>query len=396
MTAFVDSVLRLRLGDGRIFESFSGYTLSSDYLTPTDGWEVTLVDPDPAKLRDLELQEAELFIDGASQVIGRVDVTERGAAEGTAVVLRGRDYLADLVECHVDPSMKVKAGETLGAVILNATRPLGITGIVDDGDASMRTIRSGRKVSAPKRKSKRDAALEEYKPAPREGVFAFVNRLAARHGQTVQPGPSRADLWLGAPNYEQTAGATIVRSSAAPAASNLVIRASATRDYSSFPTYVLVTGQSARAGEKKGSLTKAASSRSVAERIGGEVSRTLDRAVDYSRRKPGELSSGLYRLFWARDTDSRTQTEIDAVATRAFAAQFKSTLSYRVELRGHTDPATGALWAVDTMINVRDEVCEVNETLWCASRTFRYGSGAGITTELECWRPGSFQIEGET
>lgn len=393
MAEFTDPALRMRLGDGRVFEAFTAYSLASDYLTPTDGWEVTLVDEDASKLRELELQEAELFIDGASQVIGRVDVTERGGAEGTAVVLRGRDYLADLVECHVDPTLKVKAGETVGAVILNAARPVGIDGIVDDSTVSMRQIRAGRSIAAKKKGSKKDAVLEEYKPAPREGLFAFIARIVARYGQTIQPAASRADLHIGAPNYEQTPVATLARSLVAPASANVILRASATRDYSSFPTYVLVAGQSAAVGKRKVVLNKAASSRSVVSRIGGEVKTILDRVADYERRRPGELPQGLYRLFSARDTDSRTQEQIDAVATRAFAEQFKQTLIYRVELRGHADPESGALWAVDTMITVRDEICDVNEALWVASRTFKYASGSGATTELECWRPGAFQID---
>lgn len=66
------------------------------------------------------------------------------------------------------------------------------------------------------------------------------------------------------------------------------------------------------------------------------------------------------------------------------------TLAYRVTLRGHTDPETGAIWTVDTMVNVQDEICGVNEPLWIAKRTLRFSPTEGSTTQLECWRPGSF------
>lgn len=53
---------------------------------------------------------------------------------------------------------------------------------------------------------------------------------------------------------------------------------------------------------------------------------------------------------------------------------------------------SGALWAVNTMVRVNDQVCGIHETLWIESRKFTFSPDAGSTTEIECWRPSSFEI----
>ena len=95
---------------------FKSYSLESDYTVSTDGWELSVYEEDAkriAKLRDLELQPIEILVDGAQQILGRVDITDIGG-DGSAVTLQGRDYIADLVECHVDPALKFKEQMTLG------------------------------------------------------------------------------------------------------------------------------------------------------------------------------------------------------------------------------------------------------------------------------------------
>jgi prophage tail gpP-like protein len=74
--------------------------------------------------------------------------------------------------------------------------------------------------------------------------------------------------------------------------------------------------------------------------------------------------------------------------------RLKDSLVYRATVKGFSDYHTGAVYAVDALARVEDDVCDVHETLWVASRRFSYQEGAGTTTELECWRPGSFTING--
>src|SRR6185369_8485140 len=127
-----------------------------------------------------------------------------------------------------------------------------------------------------------------------------------------------------------------------------------------------------------------------------ELLEIIQRSTFSGRIKPTDkpnISKGeLYRLLYHRDTNSKTQEEIDNAIARAVADRLRETLRYTVELRGHQDPISGALWAIDTLVQVSDEIRGVNEDLWIHSREFRYSKAGGATTRLECWRPHSFVI----
>lgn len=418
----------------------SGYSIDSSYLTPTDGFEFTLYDTDRAKMRGLELQPVNLLIDGHSQCLGRIDMTERGTS-GTAITCKGRDYLADMTECHVDPTLQIKKEMTLETALLMSAGVVGINEIVSDDDVTMQEIRTGRKIKKNGKQPKRHKRkLEEYKPNPGESIYAFDNRIVARMGATIQPADARNKLRITSPRYDQAPIATITRLIGdAPAAQNLVISGTATRDFSSFPTYVLVAGKMVSVGVTKviteGSWTwgpfanpdskvksglvpfpspfsfdtrtetvqvqkqldRHADTLALSKVLSPELARILGGVVATARRRPTDPAYApgvLYRLLYQKDAESGDQDQLDRVAVRAFAQKFKESLSYRVTLRGHVDPTTGSIWSVDTMIRVNDEVCDLdNEILWCMSRRFSFAQGSGATTELELLRPGSFVID---
>jgi len=396
----VDPRLTVRLQLlGRDITTVKSYTITSSYMTSTDGWEVMLYDTRRENLRGLEMQPVELLINDCSQVLGRVEVTDIGG-DGSAVTVRGRDFIADLVECSVDPSVKIKAGVTVADAITLAAGPVGIDTVVSDDDIAMRDIRSGKEVTKPGKALKKflDGKLDEYKPQPGEGVFAFCDRIAARQGVTIQPGNTRHTIVLARPRYDQAALYKIRRLAGDDASpNNNIVSAQATRDYTSFPTFCFFTGKTGRAGKSKTGTDISFTTAALTAEIGGELAETLDLFAFKNRIKPNEgnpsaRGSLLYRLLYSRDEQSRNQDQLERAALRGIAERLKETLRYEVTLRGHADPETGANWAIDTIVHVIDEVCGIDEPLWIEERVFSYSEGSGATTKIVCWRPGSFQI----
>jgi hypothetical protein len=102
--------LNISLKDGAGGEVID-WSLDTDFLTATDAWSITLVDDRPLP-RWYELQQVEIYIEGKRHLIGRCDRTERGA-EGSIIKIEGRDYLADMTECNIDPSLTFRAGISL-------------------------------------------------------------------------------------------------------------------------------------------------------------------------------------------------------------------------------------------------------------------------------------------
>jgi prophage tail gpP-like protein len=374
----------------------TSYTLKAAYTTSTDGFEFELYDTDHSKLFGLEMQPVELLINGKSQLIGRIDSTEIGG-NGSAVTCRGRDYLADLVECNVDPTAIVTASMDLGQAILLVAAPVGIQTVFADDGQLIRNVRSGafparRKPSKKRHKQK----VTDYAPKPGEGIFEYLNRLVARQGATLQPAGDRKSLVVDEPCFDQDSLYQLSRSDdPGTSVGNNIIEATASRDWSSFPTYTLFSNKAGDAGTDKSGIS---STKDIFQVAAGsqELLDIIGRSTLSGRWKPTDKSpitdGQLYRLLYHRDADSRSQEQIDNAVARAIAERFKETLRYSVTLRGHADPKTGAIWAIDTLVDVADAICGVNETLWIHSREFSYSPQQGATTKLECWRPHSFTI----
>lgn len=394
--------VRLELLDHAL-RGVTSYELDSAYMTSTDGWSVEawLDESEAKQIGRLELQPVELTIGGAQQVLGRVEVTQVGG-NGSIVTLQGRDYLSDMVECNVDPTLKIKEQMTVAEAVRLAASPVGITTVASGAAAvGMRNTRTGKPGSGGS--AGKDFAalkLDELKPQPGQGIFDFCNRIAARHGATIQPASKRDTVLLDAPDYTQTPRYRIRRGRDDAARFNNVISATARRDFSTFPTVALFSGQQARGAASGAAMATRYDfltlARAFSTELGAIAERVYQGSGEAARRKPGDttaLGAGkLYRLLYLKDDQSRNPEQLERAAKRAIAERLKDTLAYSVTLRGHVDPESGGLWAVNTVVDVHDEIADVTEPLWIERRSFRYSADSGATTELECWRPESFQI----
>lgn len=416
---------------GREVKNFEQYTIDSAYMTSTDAFSVQLYEPDPALRRDLELQPIQLLIDGNLQVTGRIEITEIGSINGSTISCRGRDYIADLLECHVDPAIFVNTNMTLEQAVKLVAKPVGIE-TVSFNAAEWRNARVGQAVQTtvgdnPEFKTE---PLKDFKPNPGEGIYEFLSRICVRAGCTLQPTMQRNSVLLDKPDYVQEPSYKVTRSYSNPsAASNNVLSASATRDYTKFPTVVMLTGKTGTSAERATTTTaySGAASRGLIPNIVQNIAKlfrgptqpvvpadfeTDGTRVDniqetiyallpegvtiFSQRIPPKATfstqNALYRLFYMRDTLSKDTKQLLNTASRKAAERLKDCLQYTIVFRGHKDPLTGRTFASNTVIDVYDEICDVQEKLWVERCTYTYEPATGARTQLVCWRPGSFGI----
>lgn len=225
-----DPRLQVRLtGLGLEIDRTLNYEIDSDYFVSTDGFRFTLYDEDPSKVLGFELQPVELTIDGAPQLIGRIDRSEVG--DNSAITYMGRDYIADLVECNIDPTVVIKKGESLFGALTLAASPVGIDTVLSDDDLALRDVRSGRSLGGKPHSEFVEARSEDFKPNAGEGIYEFCNRMVCRFGATIQPGANRNELLVTAPNYEQDPAFSItVTRDSNNAANNNAYNCRATRD----------------------------------------------------------------------------------------------------------------------------------------------------------------------
>jgi prophage tail gpP-like protein len=370
----------------------TSWSIDSSFLTSTDGFEFQFIGETVESKTGLELAPVELFVDGQSMLFGRIDVTVIGDVSPSVVTVRGRDYIADLVEGDIDPNaMSIVAGVTLEDAILQVCGTYGITHI-EAGPEARQLARTKKQQKPTKRPRKKQ--LRDDKPEPGQCAYDFCNRILARHGLTMQPASAPHKVVLQAPNYSQDPIGRIVRKNTQFAAGN-VIKGVATRDYSKCPTYAMFTGRQGAAAEKSSRTKNQWDIGEVADGYQGDLKDTLMQWALGGRRLPKNRAAivprALYRLLYWRDEKAKTQEQIDNSALRAVAERLKDTLRYEVTLRGLVNPDTGFYWANDTIVDVDDDVAMVHEKLWVASRRFTF-DGTKLTTTLECWRPGTFQI----
>ncbi len=431
MPSVDESTLRVQLElQGRSLTSeVKSWSIESDYLTSTDGFSFTCYAQDFAQVRGLEMQPVELKVNDSSQLLGRIEKSTIGT-DGSAVTYEGRDYLADLVECSVDPAAKIKEGMDLFAAITAIAGPVGIDTVLSDGDLALRNIRTGKSIAGGAGKEFQKLKAEEIDPDYGDTIFGFLAPIVARHGATIQPANSRNAVLLTSPNYTQPASYKVQRK-LGDAAGNNVIRGTASRDFSRFPTYTLFNGSQTRPAQpitptsapiaigvqtgfvlaaapfgfpanifrrpnkpkRPTSTTKTYSTADAAAGFAPSAEDIILDACHIGRRKPQDGTGDplkMYRLLAVRDDKSRTQEQLERVAVRRFSERIKEILVYDVEVQGHVDPNTGAIWSVDTIVDVVDEVCDIAEPLWIAQRTLKFDDSAGATTSLTCWRPGTF------
>jgi prophage tail gpP-like protein len=363
------------------------YTIDTGYLTSTDAFELEVFETDPVRLEKLLWEPVELEVDGCQQLIGRIERVERGYAGQHTAKLSGRDYLAELVEGHVDPGVKLDKGKLLADGIKLICSPYGVTSVVASEDVKVRDLRSGYSVktgkSAPQISSLK---LEDLTPDAGQGCFDFANKIAAHHGLTIQPSDKRSELLLAAPNFDQTPSLTLWR---ADRQGNLA-QGQLTEDGSRTPTFVLSAGEQGNPGK---------SAKPIAANFGlGTVQPFSQLSSAYAvtdRRLPGKSGAiefaKLYRLFYWKDRDARNQAQLERGLARALADRLKELLVYHATLIGHKDAKTGAIPTVDTTIQVDDDWTGVHEQLWVARRTLRWKPGED-SADVECWKLGALQL----
>jgi prophage tail gpP-like protein len=376
-------------------QNVTSWMIDSSYLTSTDEFSFQLFSKFPEDLEGLELQPVTLKLGETVQLIGRITGSRVGGNGANVRDFRGLDYISEIVECNVDPLVKITSGMALQAAVKHVCSPCGIEVVLGDA-AVMRKLRSG--VSTITRKAPKDfreLKLEDIKPEAGEGIYEFLNPIVARHGCTIQPGTARNELMLEAPQFEQDPVASLQR--AIDGSSNNVMRAEADRDWSRYPSFVMVTGleygKDTQKGPRRGLKTL-----DTIEETGKipEIDRIVGGTVGIGRRKPDKPIGDpgfLYRLLRLKDDKARNQAQLEAAAQRMLAERTKDTLEYTATLRGHRDPKSGAIWTVGTMVRVDDEVARVHEALWISKRKLSYSPTGGATTEITCWRPGTFVID---
>ena len=394
-----DRALTVRIGDQ---EAHPGeWSFTSNYLVPTDTFRFTLtgkewVDPLGLMWQPVELLLTANDVTAAPQMLGRIEVVTTGESE-LSVTCEGRDHLADAVTSDIDTKFSVTDEMDLVSVLRGAFSPVGITDIGFNGDIGLRNVRTGKTPAGASTPGYDTIKVKDIAPRPGQKIFEWCNRLCARNGCTIQPGIKRNQAFLSEPDYDQEPLGQIRRSpDQLLGLKNNVLRAPARRDGSRVPTFSLFTGKEIGGASRSRALSRTGAVEDMLHELSHEVSYLVDKWMVGERRVPDQCGplpeNKFYRLLLQEDKEAKNREQLDKLARRAFSERVKDLLRYPVELDGYGDPGTGALWGVNTMIDVQDDVAKVFEPLWVMARSCSWSRGRGARTNLVCLRKGALVL----
>jgi prophage tail gpP-like protein len=367
---------------------YDRYDVVRDMMEPGSPWTFSLWRHNAAFTRELNPRDREtawdtlmgearcggivdLEIDGALQLTGRIESREvvNQGRQGACLVLSGRDLAGPALDWDADPTIALR-GADLDTVLgrLFATLQIGL--VFDQAQDAVRLATGrprslrGTAAARPRRRSRVDAAH----PKPGEKVWGLAESIARKQGLMLWVAPTHAtdlSVIVGRPDYAQAPWASLRCDEWAPdvpAAGNVLTSRCGvqTRDV---PTEVLLLGGTARGD-----------ARATAYRAQSVNTALLDLAEVDSELSP--------QRRWVQAPRARTPAQAQRECLRVIADAMVKCRTYEATVQGHG--SADRLYTTDAVLAVRDQVCEVNESLYCHRIEFHGSRRDGQTTTLRC------------
>ena len=385
--------------DGLRITQLVEYSFNSHFLVPTDGWSVTVADP----TRDRKLRAALLpgkrvtfSINGHVNSSGFIDKrTISGDREnGTIIRIDGRDRLGQAVSGHVDPKLRFTTSMSLLDMLRAVFAPYGWSredqfAVSDEANLNIITgSKRGIRRSPRRRRPLKSVLLHQLKPYPKEGAFSFASRVSQRHGLWIWTSADGETLIVDKPSFDQDPRYTISRRIGDDGRANTILSGDAPLDNTEQPSIIIATGYGSGAEFPHARLKVAMVNPFVTADVTDVLERHKDALIvkpDYEPASP--LASPIALPVYLHDDESQTIEQLTNFVRREMSLRMHHQFHGQYVVRGHS--MNGSVWAVNTIVDVADEIADVAEPLWILSRTFLRNRSSGIRTHIDVIRPGS-------
>lgn len=391
-----------------LLEEFTEYSFNSNFLTPTDGWSFTVaaekLPPDLVPLL-VPGAEVQLYVNGFAQSSGYIDSITKSASRsaGTEWRIEGRDRLGQVVDSCADPLKQFKESQTLLDALKELFGPFGWSNeadFVEDNDAN-RALKTGQQRRAKTKSSEakgfgrravKATKLHQLRPYSREGVFEFASRMSQRFGLWLWLSADGEQIIVSTPTFDQEPSYKLIRS----ADQTNVLDGSVKFDFADQPTHIVADSYSHGGEFGKGRIKVVMANVAVRfedeEFVPPEITKlikagakvlggpTLPAANSFIAQRP--------RILYLHDDESKTLEHLENFVRREMALLQRKSLSAHYTVEGHGQFVEGKFvpWAIDTTVDVYDEVASLEERLWVLGRTFNKSRSGGTTTSLELIR----------
>lgn len=330
-----EETIRLSIG-GLAHETWDGWSVESDLLTPADGFELELFTRDTVQLPSVLVEGAscELTLGRDRVLTGQIDEFEHDISRrGIAIRVTGRDKAAVLVDCS-SPFVSMREA-SLADIIKQVVTPLGITHV---------------EIRAAKAKVRRRIQIE-----PGQSAWEVLLQVAEANGLWPWVEPDGL-LVVGGPDYTSAPVATLILR--LDGVGNNVERLSVRRSIANRFSQVTVLGQHGQY-DNDGFDTARSHLRSVVK------DETLARR-------------GIFRPKVVVDSSSENQDMATTRARKVLADSKLDGFEIRAVVKGHR-AGNGRVWTPGQRVIVRSEPHGLDAVFFLMSRTLRLTREGSIT-----------------
>ncbi len=385
-------------------DTWTSYSFYSNFLTPVDEWHVTLGHSSlPKRMLDA-LQAGErvsLSVNGHTQGDGYIDdvVVHQNRDGGTEITIEGRDRLAQMLDANMDPRLRFPETQTLEQFVLQCAAPYGwaTDAQITDSNAGNQNVLTGSKRgirTTTKGRYIKSALKHRLKPYPNEGALHFCSRVVERHGLHIWLTADGTQLVVGKPSFDQGTLGFLTRLGSESQAANNILHGTVRSSIKSQPSIIVAQCRGGGGDFPKSRLTRYMQNPQVvcdnsAIRAAYPDAKEVFSLDDAGNARPSTdfklITSTLPRPMFLEDEESKTPEELENFMRREMALKMRNGFTAHYTVDGHTQ--NGSPWAVDTMVRVDDERCNVFEPLYVLARTFTKSRTDGTKTHLELIRP---------
>lgn len=330
--------IRLAIG-GLAHDTWDGWSIESDLLTPADAFELELHTKNASRLPEVIKEGAtcSLTLDGDRVLTGQIDEFEHDVSRrGISMRINGRDRAAPLVDCS-SPFVSMREA-SLAQIIEQVVMPLGAYQV---------------EIRADKAKTRRRVQIE-----PGQTAWEALLQVAEANGLWPWVEPD-GRLIIGGPDYTTApVGVLVMREDGV---GNNVDRLSVRRSIANRYSQITVLGQH-----------------------GQYANDGLDTARSHLRSQVQDETlarRGIFRPKVVVDSSSENQDMATTRARKLLADSRLEGFEIRAVVKGHR-AENGQVWAPGQRVVVRSEPHGLNDTYFLMSRTLRLSRGEGAITEL--------------
>ncbi|WP_338126068.1 phage baseplate assembly protein [Pseudomonas proteolytica] len=340
MLTLNDSVPSIRLAIGGLaHDTWDGWSIESDLLTPADAFELELHTKNATRLPDVIKEGApcSLTLDGDRVLTGQIDEFEHDISRrGISMRINGRDLAAPLVDCS-SPFVSMREA-TLAQILDQVVKPLGAYKV---------------EIRADQAKTRRRVQIE-----PGQTAWEALLQVSEANGLWPWVEPD-GRLIIGGPDYTTPpVGALVMREDGV---GNNVERLAVRRSIANRYSQITVLGQHGQYAND-GLDTKRSHLRSQVQ------DETLARR-------------GIFRPKVVVDSSSESQDMATTRARKLLADSRLEGFEIRAVVKGHRAD-NGQVWTPGQRVYVRSEPHGLNDIYFLMSRTLRLARGEGAITEL--------------